>query len=81
MNQHKSNLSLPLVNPRPPKGGCCNPLRFCSNFFFFFTKTLPGNHFYTLNASFDVFRVKLRGVVWVKGSSKRMVEGGGCEIQ
>ena len=37
---------------------------------------LQCNHFYILNASFDVYEVKLGGVVWVWGSSKRMVERG-----
>ena len=64
---HEKNL-----NPRPPKGG--GLLQF-----FLPNKlhpTLLGNHFYILYASFDVCEVEFWGIVWVWGSSKRMVEGG-----
>ena len=40
-------------------------------------QTLLCNNFYTLYASLYVYEVKFGGVVWVWGSSKKMVEGFG----
>ena len=78
-----NNVAQSSISPRPQKGVVATPLRFLKQPFFFFLlpsklhQTLPGNHFYILHASFDVYGVKLGGVVWVWGSSKRMVEGVG----
>ena len=57
------------LNPRPPKGGCCNPLRFFLKLTAFLLnklrQTLLCNCFKIYNASFDVYEVKFEGVVWV----------------
>ena len=67
------------INTRPPKGGVATPLDFFKTAFFLPNKlrqTLPGNHFNILYASFDVYGVKLGGVVWVWGVIKENGRGG-----
>ena len=70
-----------LISPSSSEEGC-TPWDFLKQLFVpnKLRQMLPGtsNHFYILFASFDVYRVKLGGVIWVWGvSSKRMVEGVG----
>ena len=56
------------VNPRPPKEGW-----LFTDFYSSFSlpdklhQTLLCNHFYILYASFDVYKVKFGGAVWVRG--------------
>ena len=59
-------------------GCCCNPSKIFFKPLFLpnnLRQTLQCNHFHILYASFDVYEVKLGGVVLVWGSSKRIVEG------
>ena len=72
------------LDPRPPKRGCCDPLRLKKKLTAFLPnklrQMLPDNHFYILYASFDVYGVILGGVVWVWGVIKENGRGGVGEI-
>ena len=64
-----THLAWHLVNSRSPKGVVAIPQEFSKQLFFsnILRQTLPANHFYILCAPFDVYGVKLGGVVWVWG--------------